>query len=173
MLGSRGSNPRPADWPIRDPMGPAEFFRIRPHYIPQLPGGGAEVVNRKTLKPLRRDAILRDAESGSRLHWGAKLKEFRFRPHIVFLNLFRDLGSRLLGSSLQHHHRWRRGRQILYLHMDREAFPSNLADDHRGPGFFFWRFRKRQHVVLAVLHNNSHAFHEKAKSSHDAVADFR
>jgi len=40
--------------------------------------------------------------------------------------------------------------------MDREAFASDLGDDRR-LGFFFWRYRKRQHVVLGVVHRTSHA----------------
>jgi hypothetical protein len=59
---------------------------------------------------------------------------------------FHNLGRRLLGPSLHHHHRWLRGWQILNLHVEREALASNLADDRRAP-WFFWRFRKRQHVV--------------------------
>jgi hypothetical protein len=40
--------------------------------------------------------------------------------------------------------------------MDREAITSDLNDDRRVLAFF-WRFRKRQHLFLAVLHNNTHA----------------
>jgi hypothetical protein len=49
--------------------------------------------------------------------------------------------------------------------MDREAFTSDLGDDRRGPGFLFWRFRKSQHVVLAVLHSTTHASRPKAIAS--------
>jgi len=42
------------------PMGLFEYARVR-LYIAELLGGSADVVNRKTLKPLLRDAILRDA----------------------------------------------------------------------------------------------------------------
>jgi predicted nucleotidyltransferase len=44
----------------RQPMGLFEYVRIK-LYISELLGGSADVVNRKTLKPLLRDAILRDA----------------------------------------------------------------------------------------------------------------
>jgi hypothetical protein len=66
------------------------------------------------------------------------------------------LEAAILTLRFQHHHR-RRRRQILKLHVDREAFTSDLGDDRLGAGFFFWRFKKQQHVVLAVLHNNSDA----------------
>ena len=42
------------------PMGLFEYARVR-LYIAELLGGSADVVNRKTLKPLLKDAILRDA----------------------------------------------------------------------------------------------------------------
>lgn len=42
------------------PMGLFEYARVR-LYISELLGGSADVVNRKTLKPLLKDAILRDA----------------------------------------------------------------------------------------------------------------
>ena len=42
------------------PMGLFEYARVR-LYIAELLGGSADVVNRKTIKPLLRDAILRDA----------------------------------------------------------------------------------------------------------------
>ena len=42
------------------PMGLFEYARVK-LYIAELLGGSADVVNRKTLKPLLRDAILRDA----------------------------------------------------------------------------------------------------------------
>ena len=42
------------------PMGLFEYARIR-LYIAELLGESADVVNRKTLKPLLKDAILRDA----------------------------------------------------------------------------------------------------------------
>ena len=45
--------------PLR-PMGLFEYARIR-LYISELLGGSADVVNRTTLKPLLKDAILRDA----------------------------------------------------------------------------------------------------------------
>jgi len=44
----------------RQPMGLFEYARVR-LYISELFGGSADVVNRKTLKPLLKDAILRDA----------------------------------------------------------------------------------------------------------------
>lgn len=44
----------------RQPMGLFEYSRLKLH-IAELLGGSADVVNRKTLKPLLRDAILRDA----------------------------------------------------------------------------------------------------------------
>ena len=44
------------------PMGLFEYARLK-LYIGELLGGSADVVNRKTLKPLLRDAILRDAVS--------------------------------------------------------------------------------------------------------------
>jgi hypothetical protein len=83
---------------------------------------------------------------------------------MVFRPLFRNLGRRLRYLSLQHHHRPRRWRQILNLDMDREAFASDLSDHRRAPGLF-WRFRKRQHVVPAVLHDNSDASPYRAKAS--------
>ena len=42
------------------PMGLFEYARVR-LYISGLLGGSADVVNRKTLRPLLKDAILRDA----------------------------------------------------------------------------------------------------------------
>ena len=42
------------------PMGLFEYARLR-LYIAELLGGSADVVHRKTLKPLLRDSILRDA----------------------------------------------------------------------------------------------------------------
>ena len=42
------------------PMGIFEYARIK-LYIRELLGGAGDVVNRKTLKPLLRDAILREA----------------------------------------------------------------------------------------------------------------
>jgi len=42
------------------PMGVFEYARLK-IYISELLNGGADVVNRKTLKPLLRDNILRDA----------------------------------------------------------------------------------------------------------------
>ena len=42
------------------PMGLFEYSRVR-LYISGLLGGSADVVNRKTLRPLLKDAILRDA----------------------------------------------------------------------------------------------------------------
>jgi len=42
------------------PLGLFEYARLK-LYIAELLGGTADVVNRKTLKPLLRDAILRDA----------------------------------------------------------------------------------------------------------------
>ena len=44
----------------RLPMGLFEYASLR-LYILELLGGSTDVVNRKTLKPLIRDAILRDA----------------------------------------------------------------------------------------------------------------
>jgi uncharacterized protein len=44
----------------QQPIGLFEYARIK-LYIAELLGGSADVVNRKTLKPLLRDAILRDA----------------------------------------------------------------------------------------------------------------
>jgi predicted nucleotidyltransferase len=43
----------------QQPMGLFEYARIK-LYIAELLGGSADVVNRKTLKPLLREAILRD-----------------------------------------------------------------------------------------------------------------
>ena len=43
----------------QQPMGLFEYARIK-LYISDLLGGSADVVNRKTLKPLLREAILRD-----------------------------------------------------------------------------------------------------------------
>jgi len=42
------------------PMGIFEYARLK-LYISELLGGAGDVVNRKTLKPLLRDAILREA----------------------------------------------------------------------------------------------------------------
>ncbi len=42
------------------PMGLFEYARLK-LYIGELLGGGADVVNRKTLKPLLRDGILHEA----------------------------------------------------------------------------------------------------------------
>jgi uncharacterized protein len=42
------------------PMGLFEYARVR-LYIAELLGGRVDVVNRKTLKPLLKEAILRDA----------------------------------------------------------------------------------------------------------------
>ena len=70
--------------------------------------------------------------------------------------LFDNLGRSLSGPSLPHRHRRCRWRQILRPHMDCEALATDLSGDDRAPGFFFWRSRKRQHVVLAVLHDTSH-----------------
>lgn len=42
------------------PLGLFEYARLK-LYIAELLGGTVDVVNRKTLKPLLRDAILRDA----------------------------------------------------------------------------------------------------------------
>jgi hypothetical protein len=42
------------------PLGLFEYARLK-IYIAELLGGSADVVNKKTLKPLLRDAILRDA----------------------------------------------------------------------------------------------------------------
>jgi uncharacterized protein len=42
------------------PMGLFEYARVR-LYIAELLGGPVDVVNRKTLKPLLKEAILRDA----------------------------------------------------------------------------------------------------------------
>jgi len=42
------------------PMGLFEYSRVR-LYISELLGGSADVVSRKTLRPLLKDAILRDA----------------------------------------------------------------------------------------------------------------
>ena len=42
------------------PMGLFEYARVR-LYISELLGASADVVNRRTLKPLLKDAILRDA----------------------------------------------------------------------------------------------------------------
>lgn len=42
------------------PMGLFEYSRVR-LYISGLLGGSADVINRKTLRPLLKDAILRDA----------------------------------------------------------------------------------------------------------------
>ena len=44
----------------RQPIGLFEYARLKLH-IAHLLGGGVDVVNRKTLKPLLRDSILRDA----------------------------------------------------------------------------------------------------------------
>jgi predicted nucleotidyltransferase len=44
----------------QQPMGLFEYARLKIH-IAELLGGSTDVVNRKTLKPLLRDAILRDA----------------------------------------------------------------------------------------------------------------
>jgi predicted nucleotidyltransferase len=44
----------------RRPMGIFEYSRLK-LYIGELFGNAADVVNRKTLKPLLRDSILRDA----------------------------------------------------------------------------------------------------------------
>jgi len=93
---------------------------------------------------------------GAQLYRRAKPQEFRFHLCVVPRLLYPNLGRRLLGPSLPHHQWWRRGRQILNLHVDRESFASDLANDRRGSGFI-WRSRKRQHVVLGVLHNHSHA----------------
>jgi len=41
-------------------MGVFEYARLK-LYVDEMLGGGADVVNRKTLKPLLRDVILRDA----------------------------------------------------------------------------------------------------------------
>ena len=43
----------------QQPIGLFEYARIK-LYIAELLGGSADVVNRKTLKPLLREAILRD-----------------------------------------------------------------------------------------------------------------
>jgi uncharacterized protein len=43
----------------QQPMGLFEYARIK-LYIAELLGGSADVVNRKTLKPLLREAIIRD-----------------------------------------------------------------------------------------------------------------
>jgi uncharacterized protein len=43
----------------QQPIGLFEYVRIK-LYIAELLGGSADVVNRKTLKPLLREAILRD-----------------------------------------------------------------------------------------------------------------
>jgi len=43
----------------QQPIGLFEYARIK-LYIAELLGGCADIVNRKTLKPLLRDAILRD-----------------------------------------------------------------------------------------------------------------
>src|ERR1035438_7567930 len=66
----------------------------------------------------------------------------------------------------------RRWRQILNLYMDREAFTSDLGNDRRCPGFF-WRLRKRQHVVRAVLHRTTHASRSGAKASLRTSAESR
>ena len=44
----------------QEPIGLFEYARIK-LYIAELLGGSADVVNRKTLKPLLREAILRDS----------------------------------------------------------------------------------------------------------------
>jgi uncharacterized protein len=44
----------------QQPIGLFEYARIK-LYIAELLGGSADVINRKTLKPLLRDAILRDS----------------------------------------------------------------------------------------------------------------
>src|SRR6266849_6794335 len=48
------------DLDSQHPMGLFEYARLR-MYIAELVGGSADIVNRKTLKPLLRDSILRDA----------------------------------------------------------------------------------------------------------------
>lgn len=106
--------------------------------------------------PSSQPAHLPVVDQEAQFHWGTEPKEFRFHPHVVS-GLLHNLGSCLLGSSLRHQQRRRHGREILDLDMDREAFTSDLGDDRRGPAFFFWRFRKRQQVVLAVRHNNTRA----------------
>jgi predicted nucleotidyltransferase len=42
------------------PIGIFEYARLK-HYIGEILGGAADVVNRRTLKPLLKDNILRDA----------------------------------------------------------------------------------------------------------------
>jgi predicted nucleotidyltransferase len=44
----------------QQPMGIFEYARLK-LYVAELLGGSADVVNRKTLKPLLKDAILHDA----------------------------------------------------------------------------------------------------------------
>jgi hypothetical protein len=60
--------------------------------------------------------------------------------------------------------RGRRGLQFFKLHMDREAFSPDLGDDRPAPRFF-WQLRKRQRLVLAVLHRTSHGSRPRAKAS--------
>ena len=43
------------------PMGIFEYARLKMLYIGEILHGGGDVVNRRTLKPLLRDSILRDA----------------------------------------------------------------------------------------------------------------
>ena len=42
-------------------MGIFEYARLKMLYIGEILHGGGDVVNRRTLKPLLRDSILRDA----------------------------------------------------------------------------------------------------------------
>ena len=81
-----------------------------------------------------------------------------------FPGLLPNPGSSLPGPPLPHHDRGGRRWQVLNLHMDREAFASDLGDDCRDPGFLR-RFRKWQHVVLAVLHRTSDPSRPWAKAS--------
>jgi hypothetical protein len=54
--------------------------------------------------------------------------------------------------------------QILNLEMDGEALASDLDDNRRRPQLLR-RFRKRQYVVFAVLHNNTDASDPSQKAS--------
>jgi len=94
--------------------------------------------------------------TGSRVPLGFEAEGISFLSACHFRRLLHGLRRSFLVPLLLHHQRRWRWRQILKLHVDREAITADLRDDRRGPRFSLW-FRKRKQVVFAVLHNNTHA----------------
>ena len=104
------------------------------------------------------------AESGAQRYRGRKVRVLCFHLHVALprythsslcsCEIARSEVRRglLVSPPRQQRCRWR---EILNSIVDGEAFSSNLADDRLGPQFFK-RFRKLQHLLLAILHDYTH-----------------